>query len=69
MNAAGEASVIDVPHLQAGELWSYVVPVDQNLLNEEGQLAYISQLRNPAGLVDQNTGNNRKASVVYKVGE
>lgn len=69
VNAAGESSVIDVPNLQPGELWTWAVPVNRTQLEAEGQLAYISQLRNPPGLVDQNTGNNRKASVVFKVGE
>ncbi len=69
VNAAGEPSVIDIPNLKAGETWSYMVPVDQTMLNTDGQLAYVSQLRNPAGLVDQNSGNNRKASVVYRIGE
>ena len=69
VNAAGESSVIDVPNLQPGELWTWAVPVNQTQLESEGQLAFTSQLRNPPGLVDQNTGNNRKASVVFKIGE
>ncbi len=69
INAAGTASVVDVPNMQPGELWTWAVPVDQTHLDAEGQLAYTSQLRNPPGLADQNTGNNRKASVVFKVGE
>ena len=69
INAAGTSSVIDVPAMQPGERWSYIVPVDQALLNTEGQLAYTSQLRNPSGVVDQNPANNSKASLVFKVGE
>jgi hypothetical protein len=66
INAAGVKEEVAVPYLQAGERWSYTVPVDQARLNKEGQLTYISQLRNPSGLSDANPGNNGKASVVFK---
>ncbi len=67
INAAGTPAVVQVPYLQAGERWSYTIPVDQSLLSTSGQLAYTSQLKNPNGIVDQNPGNNGKASVVFKI--
>ena len=67
VNAAGVREQVQVPALQSGERWAYNVPVDETRLNAEGELTYSSQLRNPNGLVDQNPGNNGKASVVFKV--
>jgi hypothetical protein len=67
VNAAGVRTSVPVPYLEAGERWSYIVPVDQARLATEGQLAFTSQLRNPAGMADANPGNNGKASVVFKV--
>jgi hypothetical protein len=67
LNAAGAREQVAVPALQPGERWAYNVQVSEEQLNTEGQLTYTSQLRNPNGLVDQNPGNNGKASVVFKV--
>jgi Subtilase family len=67
INAAGARQNIDVPWLASGERWSYIVPVDRARLATEGELTYTSQLRNPNGIIDQNPGNNGKASVVFKV--
>lgn len=67
VNAAGVREQVAVPYLEAGERWAYNVAVDEGRLDAEGQLTYSSQLRNPTGLVDQNPGNNGKASVVFKV--
>lgn len=67
LNSAGLREVIQVPQLQSGERWSYAVPVDAVRLNQEGDLTYRSQLRNPAGLTDVNPENNGRASVVFKV--
>lgn len=67
INAAGSREQVDVPPLQPGERWAYNVPVNEARLDAEGQLTYSSQLRNPNGLIDQNPGNNGKASVVFKV--
>jgi len=69
INAAGARETVEVPALPAGARWSYYVTVDQGLLATEGQLAYVSQLRIPNGLNDQNPGNNGRASVVFKVAE
>lgn len=66
VNAAGERQDVTVPWLNAGARWSWSVPVDQARLSSEGELTYTSQLRNPNGIIDQNPGNNRKASVVFK---
>lgn len=67
LNSAGVRENIPVPALQPGERWSYAVPVDEARLQQEGQLTYRSQLRNPAGLSDVNPENNGRASVVFKV--
>jgi hypothetical protein len=66
INAAGVSQSIAVPFLQAGERWSYTVPIDQARLTTETQLQYSSRLRLPAGLTDVNPGNNGKMSVVFK---
>ena len=67
VNAGGAREQVSVPALQPGERWSYNVTVDEAKLDAEGQITYTSQLRNPNGTVDQNPGNNGKASVVFKV--
>lgn len=69
VNAGGVRESVPVPTLSAGQLWSYNVLVDEARLNAVSELTYTSQLRNPAGLVDQNPANNARASVVFKVGE
>lgn len=69
INAAGSTETVPVPYLAPGERWTWSVPVDRALLAAEGQLAYVSQLSNPNGTIDQNPGNNRKASVVFKTGD
>lgn len=69
VDAAGVRQEVAVPYLDAGARWSYVVPVDQAQLNSLGELTYTSSLRNPNGFTDQNPGNNRKASVVFKTAE
>jgi hypothetical protein len=67
VNAAGVRETVAVPPLNAGERWTYNVFVDEARLSLESQLEYYSQLRVPAGMQDQNPGNNGKASVVFKV--
>jgi hypothetical protein len=66
VNAAGALSTIDVPNLEAGQRWSYSVPVDASRLLSEGELTYTSRLNVPQGMTDQNNGNNRKGSVVFR---
>jgi hypothetical protein len=69
VNAAGDRQDVSVPTLDPGARWSYTVPVSQSQLVQQGELTYTSQLKNPNGIIDQNPGNNRKASVVFKTGE
>jgi Subtilase family len=66
VNAAGTLNNIQVPNLEAGQRWSYTVPVDASRLLSEGELTYSSRLNVPQTITDQNPGNNRKGSVVFR---
>ncbi len=69
LNAVGIQSQVGVPALAPGERWRHIVHIDPSRLLTEGELTYTSRLINPNGLTDQNPGNNRKGSVVFKPSE
>ncbi len=64
--AGGEPRAYTVPALAAGASMGIAVPVDPAVLAEADGLVVRFEVIPPAGLVDQNPGNNRKSGVITR---
>jgi hypothetical protein len=69
VNAAGTSSSQLIGSLAPGETFVLKVPVDQSALKAAGTLRFATELKNPAGLNDQNRWNNRRSSTLSAPGK
>jgi len=61
----GSRSTYSIPILPAGVSAAVRIPFDQNRLQAEGSLRFVTQLTNAAGIVDAVPSNNRRASTLF----
>ena len=64
LDAAGAGSTQPIPPLAAGATYVVKVPVDPAALAAAGSMKFVTQLINPAGLIDAVPANNRRSSVL-----
>jgi subtilisin family serine protease len=63
-STGGEIFSYAVPALAAGASTSIELPIDRAKLASAGKLTVRFQVVTPAGMVDQNSANNRKTGVI-----
>jgi len=62
VSAGSATSTVNIPLLNPGGIFVVKVPVDPAALAAAGTMKFLTQLNNPAGIVDQVPANNRKGS-------